>query len=61
MSVLVAAETSGIVTILHGGVLPIAKIDLSKVLQTKEAICCDKIDLNDDCSEVVVMGKEARG
>jgi len=29
---------------------------------TKEgAICCDKFDVNEDCSEVLVMGKEQRG
>jgi hypothetical protein len=59
---LVASDSTGVISFYFCGVFPIAKIELAKVLMTKEgAICCDKVDINEDCSEVVLMGKEQRG
>jgi hypothetical protein len=40
----------------------VAKIELAKILQSNEgAINCDKIDVNEDFTEVIVMGREKRG
>jgi len=59
---LVASDSTGVITLFFSGLFPLAKIDLAQILMTKEgAICCDKIDVNEDCSEVLVLGKEQRG
>lgn len=60
LSVLAAVDSAGILTLLYCGIFPVAKIDLTKMLGTKD-ITCTKIELNEDCTEVVILGKEPRG
>lgn len=59
-SLLVAADASGTVGFSYCGIFPLAKIELQKLLKDSQ-VRCDKVDVNEDFSETMILGRDSRG
>jgi hypothetical protein len=60
-SILVSADAAGVLGFYYCGIFPLAKIDMNKLVAIKDStIICDKIDVNEDCTETVILGRNSR-